>query len=117
MTSTEKEQNKLISRPSFKTLERTNGMYGKLSSFQDPLLRPLIQSITDRVKKLNSKYYIPTNKQTKIISEPARALKDQPQEELAVAPLQASRFNPIYMEPGCIQINSTKDLQTLYPNS
>ena len=46
-----------------------------------------------------------------------RALRDQPQEESAVAPLQASRFNPIYVEPGSIQINSTKDLQTLYPNS
>ena len=28
-----------------------------------------------------------------------------------------SRFNPIYVEPGSIQISSTKDLQTLYPNS
>ena len=53
-------------------------MYGKLSSFQDPLSRPLIQSITKRVKKLNSKYYVPTNEQTKVISEPVRALRDQP---------------------------------------
>ena len=117
MASTEKEQNKLTSRPSSKTLERTNGMYGKLSSFQDPPSRPLIQSITQRVKQLNSKYYTPTNEQTKIISEPVRALRDQPQDESSVAPLQASRFNPIYMEPGSIQISSTKDLQTLYPNS
>ena len=28
-----------------------------------------------------------------------------------------SRFNPIYVEPGSTQINFTKDLQTLYPNS
>ena len=92
-------------------------MYGKLSSFQDPLSRPLIQSITQRVKKLNSKYFVPTNEQTKVISEPVRALRDHPQEELAVVPLQVSRFNPIYMEPGNIQINSTKDLQTLYAKS
>ena len=117
MASTEKDQNKLISRPSLKTLEKTNGMYDKLSSFHDPLSRPLIQSITQRVKQLNSKYYIPTKEQTKVISEPVRALRDQPQDESAVAPLQASRFNPIYVEPGSIQINSTKDLQTLYPNS
>ena len=110
-------KNKLISRPSFKTLERTNGMYAKLSSFQDPLSRPLIRSITQRVKQLNSKYYIPTNKQTKIVSEPVTALREQLQDESAVAPLQASRFNPFYVEPGSIQINSTKDLQTLYPNS
>ena len=34
-----------------------------------------------------------------------------------MAPQQASRFNLTYVEPGSIQINSTKDLQTLYPNS
>ena len=77
----------------------------------------MIQSITQRVKQLNPKYYLPTNEQTKIISEPVRALRDQPQDESAAAPLQASRFNPIYVEPGSIQISSTKDLQTLYPNS
>ena len=55
-------------------------MYGKFSSFQDPLSRPLIQSITNRVRKLNSKYYLPTNEQTKIVSEPVRALRDQLQE-------------------------------------
>ena len=46
-----------------------------------------------------------------------RALRDQPQDESAAAPQQASSFNPIYVEPGSIQINNTKDLQTLYPNS
>ena len=60
---------------------------------------------------------MPTNEQTKIVSEPVRALRDQLQDESSVAPLQASRFNPIYMEPGSIQVSSTKDLQTLYPNS
>ena len=77
----------------------------------------MIQSISKRVKELNPKYYLPTNEQTQIVSEPVRALRDQPQEESAEAPLQASRFNPIYVEPGSIQINSTRDLQTLYPNS
>ena len=28
-----------------------------------------------------------------------------------------SSFNPIYVEPGSTSISSTKDLQTLYPNS
>ena len=50
----------------------------KKSSFQDLLSRPLIQSIKQRVKELNSKYYLPTNKQTKIVSEPVRALRDKP---------------------------------------
>ena len=105
-------------------------IWSKSSSFQDHppwwqeqkwqnklISRPLIQSITQRVKELNPKYYLLTNKQTQIISEPARALRDLPQEELTEAPLQASRFNLIYVEPGSIRISGTRDLQTLYPNS
>ena len=83
-------QNKLISRPSFKTLDRTNGTNGQQSSFQYPLSRPLIQSITEWVKKLNSKYYTPPNEQTKVISDPVKATKDQPWEESTVAPHPAS---------------------------
>ena len=106
-----------------------NYTHSKSSSFQDQnpqreekwqkklISRPLIQSMTKRVRELNSKYYLPTNEQTQIISEPARALRDWLQEESTEAPLQASQFNPIYVEPGSIQINSTRDLQTLYPNS
>ena len=117
MAGTQKGQNKLISRPSFKTFDAHNGTYGNKSSFQDPLSRPLIQSITNRVKALNSKYYLPTHEHTKVILDPEKALRDQPKEESAVAPQQASRFNPIYVEPDSTPINCTKDLQTLYPNS
>ena len=105
-------------------------IWSKSSSFQDHspwrqeqkwqkrvISRPLIQSILKQVQELNPKYYLPTNKQTQIISEPARALSDWPQEESIEAPLQVLRFNPIYMESGSIWINSTRDLQTLYPNS
>ena len=117
LASTQKGQNKLISTPSFKTLDTHNSTYGNKSSFQDLFSRPLIQSIANRVKNLNSKYYLPTHEHTKVISDPEKALRDQPWEQSAVAPQQASRFNPIYMEPGSTQINCTKDLQTLYPNS
>ena len=87
-------------------------------TWQNKLIsRPLIQSMMKRVREPNSKYYLLTNEQTQIVSEPARALREQPQGESAEAPLQASRFNPIYVEPGSIHINSTRDLQTLYPNS
>ena len=79
--------------------------------------RPLIQSIMKRVRELNSKYHLLTNEQTQIVSEPARALRDWPHGELADAPLQALWLNPIYVEPGSVWINSTRDLQTLYPNS
>ena len=89
-----------------------NHICSKSSSFQDHnpwweekwqnkfISRPLIQSMTKRVKELNLKYYLLTNEQTQIVSEAARALRDWPQEESAEAPLQASQFNPIYVEPG-----------------
>ena len=32
-------------------------------------------------------------------------------------PLPGSRFNPIYVEPGSVSIDSTRDLQALFPNS
>ena len=70
-----------------------------------------------QVRELNSKYYLLTNEQTQIISEPARALRDRPQGESSEVPLQALQFNPIYVEPGSVRINSTRDLQALYPNS
>ena len=76
----QKGQNKLISRPSFKTLASHNSTYGNKNSFQDLLSRPLYQSIANRVKGLNSKYYLPTHEQTKVISDPEKALRDQPQE-------------------------------------
>ena len=79
--------------------------------------RPLIQSMMKRVRELNSKYYLPMNEQTQIVLEPVRALREWPQRESPDAPLQASRFNPIYMEPGSVHINNTRDLQTLFPNS
>ena len=105
-------------------------IWSKYSSFQDHspwwqeqkrqnklISRPLIQSISKWVKELNLKYYLPTNKQTQIVSEPVRALRDRSQEESTEAPLQALWFNPIYVEPRSIRINSTRDLKTLYPNS
>ena len=32
-------------------------------------------------------------------------------------PPPGSRFNPIYVEPGSVSIDSTRDLQALFPNS
>ena len=76
--------------------------------------RPLIWSMMKRVEELNPKYYLLTNEQTKIVSEPARALRDGPQDE-STAPLKASRFNQIYVEPGSIQINSTRTCRPCFP--
>ena len=77
--------------------------------------RPLHQSIANRVKALNAKYYLPNYKHTKVITDPKQVQKEQLKEQSTVAPHTASRFNPIYVEPGSIPINCTKDLQTLYP--
>ena len=129
--STTGQNEKGPKRAPFQTLNvKKKHSYSKnSSSFQDHnpwqeekwqnrlISRPLIQSISKQVKELNPKYYLLTNKQTQIISEQARALRDWPQVESMEAPLQVVWFNPIYVEPGTIQINSTRDLQTLYPNS
>ena len=40
-----------------------------------------------------------------------------PKEPSSCPPPPGSRFNPIYMEPGSVSINSTRDLQVLFPNS
>ena len=59
----------------------------------------------------------PSNENTKVISDPEKAKRMQLQNESTVVPHKGSRFNPIYMEPGSTSINSTQDLQSLYPNS
>ena len=69
------------------------------------------------VKKLNSQYMARTNENTKVISDPEKANKDATAKWVNSGPHKVSRFNPIYVEPGSTSINSTKDLQALYPNS
>ena len=86
-------------------------------SFQDLLSRPTFKTMETWVKKLISQYMAPTNEKTKVISDPEKAKRMQQQNESKVAPHKASRFNPVYVEPGSTSINSTKDLQALYPKS
>ena len=59
---------------------------------------------------------VPFDEASQVISGPQMTLaeREQPSSD---KPTQGSRFNPIYMEPGTVQINSTKDLQMLYPNN
>ena len=61
-----------------------------------------------------STWYPVMSKSSHFRQQTAVAKREQPSRD---KPAQGSRFNPIYMEPGTIQIDSTKDLQTLYPNS
>ena len=62
---------------------------------------------------------VPADKVTRVISDP-KSMKKTPKvtEQLSSGPLPpGSRFNPIYVEPRSVTIDSTRDLQALYPNS
>ena len=53
------------------------------------------------------------------ISDPKSRKKAQPviEQPSSSPPPPGSRFNPIYVEPGSVSIDSTRDLQALFPNS
>ena len=62
---------------------------------------------------------VPIDEASQVISDPksrkkAQSVTEQPSRS---PPPLGSRFNPIYMEPGSVSINSTRDLQALFPNS
>ena len=62
---------------------------------------------------------VPVNEVSLVISDPQMAklapqLKEQPAKG---PPPKGLRFNPIYIEPGSTSIQSTRDLQALFPNS
>ena len=83
---------------------------GPKSSFKD---------LEKGVKRLNPNYMVPVNEASQVVSDPqtakmAQPVKDQPSSS---SPPKGSRFNPIYVEPGSTSINSTRDLQVLFPNS
>ena len=61
---------------------------------------------------------VPVDEVTQVISDPKSRKKAQPvAEQPSSGPPPGSRFNPIYVEPGSVTINSTRDLQALFPNS
>ena len=79
------------------------------------------KTLVERVTKLNPKYMVPVNEVSLVISDPQMAklapqLKEQPAKAKGPPP-KGSRFNPIYVEPGSTSIESTRDLQALFPNS
>ena len=99
---------------SFKTIgsqsEKMAGWVPKVDSFPD---------LAKRVERLNPRYMVPVNEVSQVISDPqtakmAQPVKDQPS---SGPPPKGLRFNPIYMEPGSTPIDSTRDLQALFPNS
>ena len=61
---------------------------------------------------------VPVDEASQVISDPKSRKKAQPvTEQLSSSPPPGSRFNPIYVEPGSVSIDSTRDLQALFPNS
>ena len=62
---------------------------------------------------------VPVDEVSQVISDPKSRKKAQPvTEQLSSGPPPpGSRFNPIYVEPGSVSIDSTRDLQALFPNS
>ena len=123
----------LLSRPSTKsgknephlTSFKTTGsqseqMAGSFKTMEDGSQKLThFKTLAKRVKRLNPRYMVPVNEASQVISDPqtakmAQPVKDQPS---SGPPPKGSRFNPIYMEPGSTSIDSTRDLQALFPNS
>ena len=77
------------------------------------------KTIVNRVNNLNPQYMVPADEVTQVISDPKLRKKTQPVTEQPSSgpPPPGSQFNPIYMEPGSVTIDSTRDLQALFPNS
>ena len=93
-----------------------------LTTFKTPRSKDTLTSFktfVKRVTKLNPKYMVPVNEVSLVISDPQKAKSaPQPKEQPAKGlPPKGSRFNPIYIEPGSTPIQSTRDLQALFPNS
>ena len=98
----------------FKTIQ--SGL-SKKDTFQDHFTH--FKTIVDRVNNLNPRYMVPTNEATLVISDPKSMKKVEKVAEQPSSgpPPPGSRFNPIYVEPRSVTIDSTRDLQVLYPNS
>ena len=96
---------------SFKTIGEKTGKHDQKSTS--------FKTIANRVKNLNPHYMVSIGEVSQVISDPQTRKKAQPVTEQPSSgpPLPGLRFNPIYVEPGSVSINSTRDLQALFPNS
>ena len=131
----EKASKKVLSRPSTeyikshpkssnKAVEPHSGPFkticngsSKRDSFQDHFTS--FKTIVDRVNSLNPRYMVPADEVTLVISDPKlmKKVEKVAEQPSSGPPPPGSRFNPIYVEPGSVTIDSTRDLQALYPNS
>ena len=62
---------------------------------------------------------VPVDEASQVISDPQTRKMAQPvTEQPSIGPPPpGSRFNSTYVNPGSVSINSTRDLQALFPNS
>ena len=105
---------------SFKTIEdgsRNNTSFKTIG--ENDQKSTSFKTMANRVKNLNPQYMVPIDEASQVISDPKFRKKAQPVTEQLCngPPPPGSSFNPIYMEPGSVSINSTRDLQVLFPNS
>ena len=75
------------------------------------------KTIVNRVKNLNPWYMVPVDEADSSHFRQKRRHNQPQNSRPAVPPPPGSWFNPIYMEPGSVTIDSTRDLQALFPNS
>ena len=93
---------------------------GSLKTIEDGSKKDTsFKTIVNRFNNLNPRYMVPANEATQVISDPKSRKKTQQVTEQPSSgpPPPGSQFNPIYVEPGSVTIDSTRDLQALFPNS
>ena len=76
------------------------------------------KAIVNRVKNLNPQYMVPIDEASQVISDPNVQKKGSASYRTAIQAvlhLQDQDSTPSYMEPGSVLINSTRDLQALFP--
>ena len=110
----------LISRPASTKSGRKGQQLAPLKTMVNQYqMLTSFKNLANRVKELNPRYMVPVNEASLVIPDPetvkmAQPVKEQP---LSGPPPKGSRFSPIYVEPGPVSIDSTRDLQALFPNS
>ena len=124
------DPNLVLSRPSShkmcikRVLSRPLRMDPKTTLLSRPWVEKAKNQLLSRplqieLKTLTPQYMVPIDETSQVISDPKSRKKTQPvTEQLSSSPPPpGSRFNPIYVEPGSASIDSTRDLQALFPNS
>ena len=113
------ESQNVHKKGSFKTIEDGSRNTSFKTMGENNQISTSFKTIANRVKNLNPQYMIPIDQVSQVISDPKSRKKAQPATEQPSSgpPPPGSRFNPTYVKPGSVSIDSTRDLQALFPNS